>query len=514
MPVRRTTGWCCWSRGAIRCRRLRSQSTRRPSATWRRSGSVCANCFSRERNPLPLGDPAPALRTIRYPRECGRYAVRQTDLVSCVMPRPISIWGHPDVAKLYAANDQLLRGYNDFLLQIAVAHETSRRSGRTGRTGSGCNLLLTRHLLDQGFGGGECPRARSHHLGYSMRNFYTAPVLMRDVLRRAGPGVTTCSRPWSGSRGVGEVKTPSRNAGHGYRRLQYVADRPSGEHRDAARHTAEGGLSGRPSRAGSTTATRLPEGTSPCFKSDGTVFHHRHHYPAYAVDGFSGGAVNAVWLLSKTRFAVSRESHEILKRALLEMRFYCNLRSFPLALSGRHPDGKGALVPWHYARLAVAGSPDGREPIDSDLAAAYLRLNPARTPTPVFSWSRGFTAEPSPEGTHVYGYNVSLSHPAVVTGSSRWAGHSRYLWAAENLPGGQPLRALPDVRKPAAVGRRRSGECLRQRLPPGGVGLVPHPRNDGPRDSDGADEGRYPQRRHLLGLRGDAPVGRGRLSAA
>ena len=65
---------------------------------------------------------------------------------------------------------------------------------------------------------------------------------------------------------------------------------------------------------------KITEGTSPCFKSDGTVFHHRHHYPAYAVDGFSGGAVNAVWLLSKTRFAVSRESHEILKRALLEMR--------------------------------------------------------------------------------------------------------------------------------------------------------------------------------------------------
>ena len=105
---------------------------------------------------------------------------------------------------------------------------------------------------------------------------------------------------------------------------------------------------------------KVTEGTGPCFKSDGTVFHHRRHYPAYAVDGFSGGAVNAVWLLSKTQFAVSAESHAVLKRALLEMRFYCNLRSFPLALSGRHPDGRGELVPWHYARLAVAGTPDGR----------------------------------------------------------------------------------------------------------------------------------------------------------
>ena len=40
----------------------------------------------------------------------------------------------------------------------------------------------------------------------------------------------------------------------------------------------------------------------------------------------------------------------------------------------RHPDGRGELVPWHYARLAVAGTPDGRGEIDPELAAAYLRV--------------------------------------------------------------------------------------------------------------------------------------------
>ena len=46
-------------------------------------------------------------------------------------------------------------------------------------------LLQTRHLLAQGFAAGSA-QGTLHHLGYSMRNFYTAPVIMRDVLRRAG----------------------------------------------------------------------------------------------------------------------------------------------------------------------------------------------------------------------------------------------------------------------------------------------------------------------------------------
>ena len=144
---------------------------------------------------------------------------------------------------------------------------------------------------------------------------------------------------------------------------------------------------------------KVTEGTGPCFKSDGTVFHHRRHYPAYAVDGFSGGAVNAVWLLSKTQFAVSAESHAVLKRALLEMRFYCNLRSFPLALSGRHPDGRGELVPWHYARLAVAGTPDGRGEIDPELAAAYLRVAQGKDAYTRLFAEKGFAPEPSPAST-------------------------------------------------------------------------------------------------------------------
>ena len=78
-----------------------------------------------------------------------------------------------------------------------------------------------------------------------------------------------------------------------------------------------------------------------------------------------------------------------------------------------------------------------------------------------------------------------------------------------DLPGSQPLRPLPDARQHAAACRRRSRERLRQRVPAGGLGLAAHSRDDGAQNPDGADEGRYPERRHRVGLRGDAPLRRG-----
>ena len=119
-----------------------------------------------------------------------------------------------------------------------------------------------------------------------------------------------------------------------------------------------------------------------------------------------------------------------MKHALMEMRFYCNLKSFPLAMSGRHPDGEQALIPEQYARLADAGSPDGKFLIDKELAAAYLRIGPEKG-----RWVDKFAAadiipEKSPTGAKAYNYNSSLSYR-----ENDWlvtiAGHSRYLWASE-----------------------------------------------------------------------------------
>lgn len=333
--------------------------------------------------------------------------------------------GIPDASERFSRNGQLLKQANDFMLDLAAAYLAEDDPAAKEQI-AGMYLDMTRHLLDQGFAAGSA-LGTLHHLGYSMRNFYTAPVIMRDVLREAGLAEQV-QQAMEWFAGTGEVKTAPQAPGIDIdafntslmgrvASILMLEDTPYKEaYLEALSRWIDNGF-------------RYTEGLRPAFKRDGTVQHHRKAYPAYATGGFQG-AVNAVWMLHGTEFAISEESHRILKEALLEMRFYCNLKSFPLAMSGRHPDGKGALIPSQYARLADAGSPDGSTGIDKDLAAAYLRLAGDGG-----FWGKKFTAaginaEKSPNGCHTYPFNCSLSYRQddwLVT----IAGHSRYLWSAE-----------------------------------------------------------------------------------
>ena len=192
-------------------------------------------------------------------------------------------------------------------------------------------------------------------------------------------------------------------------------------------------------------------GLSGSFKVDGAAFHHRNNYPAYAVGGLDG-ATNMIYLLSRTEFAVSKLAHETVKNVLLTMRFYCNKLNFPLSMSGRHPDGKGKLVPMHFAMMALAGSPDGKAEYDSEMASSYLRLisnsgveNDAPEYMPKVSNAeerkaakllieKGFRPEPDPQGNIAMGYGcISVQRRSNWSAVAR--GHSRYLWAAEHYLG-------------------------------------------------------------------------------
>ena len=329
--------------------------------------------------------------------------------------------GIPDAKKTFGANGQLLKDLNDKMLRLAV---TIMRSDDEAQKQELCRMYinLTKHLLDQGFAAGS-GLGTLHHLGYSMRNFYTGPVIMQDILKEAGLDQEV-QKAMEWFSGVGEIKIAPAELGMDIdafntslmgrvASLLMLQDTPyKYAYMQALSRWIDNGM-------------KHTEGLRPCFKTDGSVVHHRKSYSAYATGGFTG-AVNAVWMLSKTAFAVSEESHRNLKDALLAMRFYCYDKIFPLAMSGRHPDGKGALIPAHYSQLAKAGSPDGKESIDSELASAYIRLVPK---SKEFA-KEGIKAESTPQGAEFYGFNCSLSHrygDHLVT----IAGHSRYLWAAE-----------------------------------------------------------------------------------
>ena len=333
--------------------------------------------------------------------------------------------GIPDAMKSFTSAGQTLRQLNDFMLRVAVSYMQETDSAVKNEIAQ-IYINLTKHLLDQGFAVGS-GQGTLHHLGYSMRNFYTGPVIMKDVLKEAGlDQQMQMAMEWFC--GAGEVKTAPEQLGMDidafntslmgrFASIIMLEDSPYKlVYMMALSRWVDNGF-------------KYTEGTNPAFKRDGTVVHHRKCYPEYAVGGFKG-SINAIWMLAKTAFAVSEESHKIQKEALLTMRFFSQLKSFPLAMSGRHPDGTRSFIASQFALLADAGSPDGNQAIDKELAEVYLRINGTEGKWAQKFCNAGFTAEAAPSGSRNLTYNCSLSYRQdewLIT----FAGHSRYLWAAE-----------------------------------------------------------------------------------
>ena len=351
--------------------------------------------------------------------------------------------GIKDAKKTFNKNGQLLRTLNDRMLRIAVSAAQAKDSLEKAEF-TKIYIGLTRHLLDQGFAAGSA-QGTLHHLGYSMRNFYTGPIIMQEALREAGLN-TQVQQAMEWFSGVGEIKVAPTEPGMDIDAFNtslmgrmasvlMLEDTPyKYAYLQALSRWIDNGM-------------KHTEGLRACFKRDGSVIHHRKSYPAYAVGGFEG-AVNAVWMLSRTGLAISEESHNNLKQALLAMKFYCYGDKYPLAMSGRHPDGKGSLARDQYFRLALAGSPDRKEKIDTELGSAYLSLPAQRSRIPhrdklvesfegvhknvLFLHDNGIRKSwgNQPNETRVFGFNCSMSHRyghRLVT----IAGHSRYLWSAE-----------------------------------------------------------------------------------
>ena len=331
--------------------------------------------------------------------------------------------------------------YFNLMKRIAIAYNNASDTGVRDE--------LKRKFLaitDQGVAYGSC-WGNIHHYGYSMRGLFVSYFLMKDVLREAGKlkdaertlnwyAITNEVYPKPTENGIDidtfNTKLQGRIASilimeNSPEKLQYL--------RSFSRWLDYG--------------CRPAPGLAGAFKTDGACFHHRNNYPAYAVGGLDG-ATSMIYLLSGTEFKLSELAHETVKNVLLTMRFYCNLKQWPLSMSGRHPNGKGELVPIQYATMAVAGTPDGKQAYDADMAAAYLRLA-AYTGMPdkdtpdylpkasarqelkmkELLEAQGFRPEPDPQGNLALGYGcVSVQRRdnwmAVVRG------HSRYLWAAEH----------------------------------------------------------------------------------
>ena len=184
--------------------------------------------------------------------------------------------GIPDASRTFSENGQLLRPANDFMFNLALAYlRTDDAEWKEDL--EDMYITMTRFMLDQGYAAGSA-LGTLHHLGYSMRNFYTAPVIMKDVLEREGLS-DEMQQAMEWFSGVGEVKTAPQGPGMDIdafntslmgrvASLLMLEDTPyKAAYMKALSRWVDNGF-------------RYADGTRPCFKTDGTVVHHRKAYPA------------------------------------------------------------------------------------------------------------------------------------------------------------------------------------------------------------------------------------------
>ena len=168
------------------------------------------------------------------------------------------------------------------------------------------------------------------------------------------------------------------------------------------------------------------------FKVDGTAWHHNGHYPAYGFGAFKT-VPSVIRTLSGTRFRIGTEGHKNFKNAFLTARTYTQFHEWGFGNAGRHPiegNGIGSLKD-EFLLMAYAGNPEGNSKIDTDVAAAYLRLwgkNDILN-TSIFTQVNGIQKE-NLSGYHTLPYAATAIHRR-----HDWAaiikGYSKYVWASE-----------------------------------------------------------------------------------
>lgn len=365
------------------------------------------------------------------------FMVRQSEAYERMIPH----WNKDMFTKL----GMEMKAYFDLMKTIAVAYHNAQ-DAQVKQEMRQKFMAMYDHITDQGVAYGSC-WGNIHHYGYSVRSLYLSYFLMKDVLREENRlaeaeatmrwyAITNEVYPKPTGNGIDMDSFNTQTSGR-IASILMMEDTPEKlRYLRAFSRWIDYGCRPAPGLAGA-------------FKSDGAAFHHRNNYPAYAVGGLDG-ATNMIYLMSGTTFAVSELAHQTVKDVLLTMRFYCNQQQFPLSMSGRHPNGKGKLIPVQYAMMAISGTPDGKEKYDADMAAAYLRLvrepakpgvnEPDYLPQAPAGLERklekkllkaGFTPEKDPQGNLALGYGC-----VSVQRRNNWAavvrGHSRYLWDAEH----------------------------------------------------------------------------------
>ena len=331
-------------------------------------------------------------------------------------------------AKDYA-QDYGVQNASTLLLKIATAYRSPNVSAAEKDLLSKDFLEFLDHLHDQGWAYGS-GMGSVHHLGYNFRNYFSACLLMKDVLK-------------SSNRLDRTIKDMYWFSGQG--RTHQLPELLPSSNIDVF-NTLLGGM----------LATILIMDDSPekllqmqeftqwlsnnigpeysiegTFKPGGSVTHHGTLYPAYAKDGLDGLSP-IIYSLSNTSFSITPKAYDVVSESLLMMHRYTNPLYWPLSVSGRHP-GEGKISAEPFAYMAKAG---GQKLFDTAMAKIYLQILSGNYHTTFAKEfiAKGITPSHFTAGHWDMNYGLLSIHRRAD-----WLltvrGHNRYFVTHESYPG-------------------------------------------------------------------------------
>lgn len=263
-----------------------------------------------------------------------------------------------------------LNAYGALMYNIARAYQKSSNPADKQQLAS-MYLLLTEHLIDQGFTQGSS-LITTHHWGYSSRWWYLSAFLMRDVLsqaqlkQRVADALLWYAREFKTSFEM--ILTPDSSD------LDYFNTL-------ARQHLALLLLESDPEQQLklvnsyanylAKAIAQTPPGTKDGLRPDGTAWRHDGHYPGYAYPAFPNMALLA-YLFKGTAFAFDETAFNQLKKALVSAWIYSNPNT-AIGISGRLPFKTESIaqIADSYYWLALASN---TEAVDPELAGIYLAL--------------------------------------------------------------------------------------------------------------------------------------------
>lgn len=321
-----------------------------------------------------------------------------------------------------------LRKFTEFMEKVAQAWH-SAESPEVKQEMQAMYLLMTEHLLDQGYQKGSALVA-THHWGYSTRSWYSSMLLMEQPLREAGllkplhESLLWFSREFK-KRGF-DMKVGPKSSDMDYYNTLSLAHiimlllEDNEQERVALMHKFGSFISG--------NLSQTPPGYADGFRPDGTAFRHRGNYPGYSFAAFRSAAYIA-YLLSDSPFELTQEARGNLKKAMLAARVYSNPNP-GVGTNGRRPFFGISLgkIAKGYRWLALAGI-DGNG-IDQELAAAYLRVIDGTAEDSLAEFGMQIAPEAHPQGAYTFNYasmGIHRYQDKMVT----MKGWNRYVWSAE-----------------------------------------------------------------------------------